>query len=260
MSFTGLHLRKRIRRRVVRIIDRLLHLLDEDGAPAATPAADPSYVRPTEVPNAASFVRPTDAGGRAATPSPPASTSPTLAPPAAAPAPSEAPPAAAPEAPPAAAPEAPPAAAPEAPPAAAPEAPPAAAPETTPAAAPEAPPAAAPAEPAAPRPARPKRPATPALPPLPQPETPIKVTTKETPAEKQKKHWERARRGVLRFVLEKGGQATLRELHEHSESTYFIAHVSFSRLMEELTGEKLLDYDHDTANATLTEAGRAILT
>ena len=233
MSFTGLHLRKRIRRRVVRIIDRLLHLLDEDGTPAATPAAEASYVRPTEVPNAASFVRPTETGGRAATPSTPAPTSPTLAPPAAGPAPSEAPPAAAPETPPAAAPETPPAAA-----------------AATP----------TPAEPAAPRPARPKRPATPALPPLPQPETPIKVTTKETPAEKQKKHWERARRGVLRFVLEKGGQATLRELHEHSESTYFIAHVSFSRLMEELTGEKLLDYDHDTATATLTEAGRAVLT
>jgi hypothetical protein len=197
MSFTGLHLRKRIRRRVVRIIDRLLHLLDEEGAPAPAPAT--SHVRPTAPP--------------------------TLTPPPAAPAAAEAPAAPA-------------------------EAPPAAA-------APEAPTPSAPAEPA--RPARPKRPATPALPPLPQPETPTKVAAKETPAEKQKKHWERARRGVLRFVLEKGGQATLRELHEHSESTYFIAHVSFSRLMEELTGEKLLDYDHDTATATLTEAGRAIL-
>jgi hypothetical protein len=82
---------------------------------------------------------------------------------------------------------------------------------------------------------------------------------KPSPAERQARHWERTRKGLLRFIHERGGSATLHDLHEHSESTYFVAHVSFSRMMEELTGGGQLGYDHDTATATLTEAGRAEL-
>jgi hypothetical protein len=64
---------------------------------------------------------------------------------------------------------------------------------------------------------------------------------------------------VLAFVADQGGSASLRDLHAHSEATWFVAHVSFSRLMEELTGEGLLSYDHDARVASLTDAGRARL-
>lgn len=80
-----------------------------------------------------------------------------------------------------------------------------------------------------------------------------------SPEDRQKQHWDRTRKGILRFVHEHGGKAGLRELHEYSERTFFVAHVGFSRLMEELTDEDLLDYDHDTAVAALTDAGRAAM-
>ncbi len=62
---------------------------------------------------------------------------------------------------------------------------------------------------------------------------------------------------MLAFVAEQGGSAPLRAMHDHSESTFFVAHASFSRLMEELVDEELLDFDHDTGTATLSDAGRA---
>ncbi|MCB9680047.1 MAG: hypothetical protein H6733_01120 [Alphaproteobacteria bacterium] len=85
------------------------------------------------------------------------------------------------------------------------------------------------------------------------------AAAKASPEERQAQHQARTRKGLLRFVHDQGGRATLRELHAYSERTYFVAHVAFSRMMEELTGEGLLDYDHDTATATLTVAGQAEL-
>jgi hypothetical protein len=87
-------------------------------------------------------------------------------------------------------------------------------------------------------------------------ETEAGARARVSPEDRQKAHWDRTRRGILRFVADQGGRAGLRELHDHSERTYFVAHVGFSRLMEELTAEGLLDYDHDTAVATLTDAGK----
>jgi hypothetical protein len=87
-------------------------------------------------------------------------------------------------------------------------------------------------------------------------ETDAARKAKASPEDRQKAHWERTRRGILRFVADQGGRSALRELHDYSERTFFVAHVGFSRLMEELTGAGLLDYDHDTAIATITEAGR----
>jgi hypothetical protein len=91
----------------------------------------------------------------------------------------------------------------------------------------------------------------------PSAETEAGARARVSPEDRQKAHWDRTRRGILRFVADQGGRAGLRELHDHSERTYFVAHVGFSRLMEELTAEGLLDYDHDTAVATLTDAGKA---
>jgi hypothetical protein len=60
-------------------------------------------------------------------------------------------------------------------------------------------------------------------------------------------------------VSEKGGKSSLRDMHDYSESTFFVAHSSFSRLMEELTEQGLLEFDHDTSVATLTTVGTAAL-
>lgn len=147
------------------------------------------------------------------------------------------------------------------------------APAPSPAPDPQADPAPQPAPPPAPEPASAPRPTPPPLPGLPRPQarnpaeglatevsagrTPAGAKAVESAEERQARHWSRTREGVLRFVDERGGKAGLRDMHEYSERTFFVAHVQFSKLMEELTDEGLLDYDHDTATATLTEAGRA---
>lgn len=116
----------------------------------------------------------------------------------------------------------------------------------------------APAAPAAPPASTPppasSRPATPAT--LTSHTPPSAQAAAESPEERQARHWARTRAGLLRFVDEQGGSATLRQLHEYSERTFFVAHVQFSKMMEELTDEALLDYDQDTATASLTDAGR----
>jgi hypothetical protein len=253
MSLTGLHLRSRVRRRVLSALDLAIALLDPPAAPA-----DPSSNGQATTPPPA--VQPIDPAIPPANPPaiPPA---PTLAPPA----PAAPPPAATPTTPPAAS-------APTA--ATAPAAPTEAQPDDAPAKAARKPKALAPLpQPPVPAAAPPKagkrgkaavdaappEPAKPAQPPPAPPAPAAAPPAADANAERQKKHWDRTRKGVLRFVREKGGSATLRDLHDHSEQTYFVAHVSFSRLMEELTGEALLSYDHNTATAALTDAGRALL-
>jgi hypothetical protein len=73
---------------------------------------------------------------------------------------------------------------------------------------------------------------------------------------RQRKAILRAKRGTLQFVLDAGGQSVLGDMHDHSERRYFVAHRGFSRLMEEMTDEGLLDYNHGTGEALLTQAGR----
>jgi hypothetical protein len=89
-------------------------------------------------------------------------------------------------------------------------------------------------------------------------EAPTQELSKEELAEqRQLAHWEKTRIGVLSFVAKNGGQASLREMHDHSERRFFVAHQSFSRLMEELTNASFLTYDFDSGVATLTDEGRA---
>lgn len=71
---------------------------------------------------------------------------------------------------------------------------------------------------------------------------------------KQAKHWQRTRKGMLKWLVEQGGEASMADMHAKSEAKYFVAHRSFSRLMEEFTGEELVTYVG--GQVTLTEAGR----
>lgn len=72
---------------------------------------------------------------------------------------------------------------------------------------------------------------------------------------KQAKHWQRTRKGMLKWLVEQGGEATMADMHAKSETKYFVAHRSFSRLMEEFTGEELVTYID--GRVALTESGRA---
>ncbi len=78
-------------------------------------------------------------------------------------------------------------------------------------------------------------------------------------AAKADDHTERTRVGLLKFVADEGGVASLADMHDHSAKTWFVAHIVFSRVMEGLTDEGLLSFDHDSATATLTDAGRAYI-
>lgn len=107
--------------------------------------------------------------------------------------------------------------------------------------------------PAPPKAAVPKRPAMPeGAVSRPAPGSP---KAREISPDKQRKAILRAKKGTLRFVQDKGGVAHLGEMHDNSERRYFVAHRGFSRLMEEMTEEGLLDYDEATGESRLTPAG-----
>ncbi len=74
--------------------------------------------------------------------------------------------------------------------------------------------------------------------------------------EKQQAHFERAKKGILKFLNEKGVALPLAEMHEYSLNKYLIQHQGFSRMMETLVEEKLVEYDFEKDRATLTAAGR----
>ena len=73
---------------------------------------------------------------------------------------------------------------------------------------------------------------------------------------RQKELVEKARRGVLKFVQDKGGTADLGEMHDFSMNRYLIQHQAFSQLMETLVDAKLVEFDFGKNVATLTDAGQ----
>ena len=77
--------------------------------------------------------------------------------------------------------------------------------------------------------------------------------------EKARKFRERAKRGVLKLLAEKNGHTNLAELHDFSERKYFIAHRSFSRMMEEFVEENHILWDATAGMATLTDEGRRFM-
>src|SRR5262249_54503916 len=80
----------------------------------------------------------------------------------------------------------------------------------------------------------------------------------QTPEEKRQAHWLKTKKAMLQLAADKGGTGSLAEMHQISESRYFIAHQRFSQMMEECVDEGLFDVDgHDVV---LTDKGRAFLT
>jgi hypothetical protein len=87
-----------------------------------------------------------------------------------------------------------------------------------------------------------------------------KGMTEPVSDDRQKAYLDKARKGMLAWLAKRdGAAATLGDMHEHSSERYLIAHQGFSKLMESLVGEKLIDYDEATRTATLTDAGRRLI-
>ena len=78
--------------------------------------------------------------------------------------------------------------------------------------------------------------------------------------EKQKALVERARKGVLQYLQDKGGQLPLSEMHDFSLNKYLIQHQAFSQLMETLVNEGLVEFSQEDYKATITDAGRIYIT
>jgi len=76
---------------------------------------------------------------------------------------------------------------------------------------------------------------------------------------KFKKLFERARKGILKYVDEKGGTLGMEEMHDYSLNKYFIQHQRFSQMMETFVDEKLIEYDAATQASTITEKGKEFI-
>ena len=71
--------------------------------------------------------------------------------------------------------------------------------------------------------------------------------------EKQKAFWEKARKGVLNYLDEKGGTLPLGEMHEYSLNKFFIQHQRFSQMMESFVDEELIEFDQGKNEATIND-------
>ena len=82
--------------------------------------------------------------------------------------------------------------------------------------------------------------------------------TERVSEEMQRAYFERTKKGVLHWLADQGGRAPLSEMHDYSERTFLVAHQGFSKLMEVCVAESLVEYDHATGIASLTDAGRSL--
>ena len=76
---------------------------------------------------------------------------------------------------------------------------------------------------------------------------------------KFKEVFERARKGVLKYLDEKGGTLPMGEMHEYSLNKYFIQHERFSKMMETFVDENLIEYDDATQVSTITDKGKEFI-
>ena len=74
--------------------------------------------------------------------------------------------------------------------------------------------------------------------------------------DKQNAFLEKARKGVLKHLAEKGGKLPMSEMHDYSLNRYLIQHQSFSKMMETFVDEGLVDFDWSTMEATITDVGK----
>ncbi|MGE0267945.1 MAG: hypothetical protein AB7S78_05780 [Candidatus Omnitrophota bacterium] len=76
---------------------------------------------------------------------------------------------------------------------------------------------------------------------------------------KLKEFFEKARKGVLKNLDQKGGTLPLAEMHEYSLNTYLIQHLRFSQMMESFVEEGLVIVDDETQDTIITDAGKRFI-
>ncbi len=76
---------------------------------------------------------------------------------------------------------------------------------------------------------------------------------------KFKEFFEKARKGVLKYLDENGGSLPMDKLHDYSLKTYLIQHQRFSQMMESFVNEKLITYNASTQVSTITEEGKEFI-
>ena len=82
-------------------------------------------------------------------------------------------------------------------------------------------------------------------------------TTPQSPDEKQKAHFARAKKAILKLAADNGGTCDMSDMHTLSESQFFIAHQKFSMMLQECVEEALVEIDSQPL--TLTEKGNAFV-
>ena len=83
-------------------------------------------------------------------------------------------------------------------------------------------------------------------------------TTPQSPDEKQKAHFARAKKAILKLAADNGGTCDMSDMHTLSESQFFIAHQQFSMMLEECVQDGLVEVDSNNI-ITLTEKGQAFV-
>lgn len=78
---------------------------------------------------------------------------------------------------------------------------------------------------------------------------------KKIDEDKIQRHLLRTKKGLLKFLQKEGGSADLAALHTHSETRFLIGHQKFSELMESMVDTKLIQYNWDIQEATITQKG-----
>ena len=73
---------------------------------------------------------------------------------------------------------------------------------------------------------------------------------------KIKEFFERARKGVLKRLNDKGGVMPLGNLHDYSMNTFLIQHQRFSQMMESFVNEDMVSYDQETQDVLITDKGK----
>ncbi len=76
---------------------------------------------------------------------------------------------------------------------------------------------------------------------------------------KLKEFFERARKGVLKYLDQKGGFLSMAELHDYSLKTYLIQHQRFSIMMESFVNEGLVSFDQETQDVLITDQGKEFI-
>lgn len=71
--------------------------------------------------------------------------------------------------------------------------------------------------------------------------------------------FQRARKGVLKHLEEKGGILTVSDLHEFSLNKFLIQHQRFSMMMEGLVNEGLVIYEPGNNEFIITDQGKAFI-